>query len=451
MGLPQKLCRYRLKEHTLYTPINGFSKFSKEQKIDFLIKSCLGNDEQQKIYLESFWHENRKQQKLLDEFSENTITNFHLPYGIVPNMLINEKWYCIPMVTEESSVVAACARAAKFWSSRGGIKSHVIKTRKVGQVHMIWKGTTPELEEHFKQVREQIFADAQPLMANMKKRGGGLEQLRLVDRTDKEPGYYQLWATFQTCDAMGANFINSLLEFLGKRFRETLLEKKKDIDIIMAILSNYTPDCLVRAQVSCPVKDLHHSTYPIQKEEFAHKFAQAVRISQVDIHRAVTHNKGIMNGIDAVILATGNDFRAIEACAHAYASRTGSYRPLSDCRIEDDFFTFTLKLPLALGTVGGLTSLHPLAKISLDMLQRPSAPQLMGIAASVGLLQNFAAIASLITSGIQKGHMKMHMMNILNRLEASEQERQKCKEYFKSKVISVQAVQQFIMNLRNYQ
>ena len=452
MGIRPKLCRcYLKKEDIVYTPINGFSKLSKEQKIDFLIEHWLNNDKQKKHCLQSFWYENENQQRQFDEFSENTITNFHLPYGIVPNILINGRWHCIPMVTEESSVVAACAGAGKFWARRGGIKSDVTNTQKVGQVHLIWKGSPQELREHFDQHHKKILADAWPLLANMQKRGGGLEKLQLIDKTDKEPGYYQLWATFQTCNAMGANFINSVLEFLGKQFRQTLVDAGKDIDVIMAILSNYTPNCLVRSHVSCPVNDLYHPAYSMQGEVFAHKFARAIRIAQVDVHRAVTHNKGIMNGIDSVILATGNDFRAVEACAHAHASHTGTYQPLTDCRIEGDIFSFSLELPMALGTVGGLTDLHPLAGMSLDILQRPSASELMQIAASVGLLQNFAALASLITKGIQKGHMKMHLMNILNRMEATEKERQQCKEHFKTKVISVQAVQEYMNQLRNYQ
>ena len=432
-------------------PIHGFSKLSKEQKIDFLIEGYLNNNQQQKQSIQSFWHPKEKQQQLFDEFSENTISNFHLPYGLVPNVLINNQWYCIPMVTEESSVVAACAGAGKFWAPRGGIKSEVINTQKIGQVHMIWKGTGPELQKHFEEVKKTLLTKTEPLLANMKKRGGGMEQLQLVDKTDMEPGYFQLKANFQTCDAMGANFINSVLEFLGKQFRQTLLGVGKDIDIVMAILSNYTPNCLIRTSVSCHIKDLQHPSYATSGEIFAENFARAIRIARADIHRAVTHNKGIMNGIDAVILATGNDFRAVEACAHAYASRTGTYLPLTDCHINKDTFHFVLEIPLALGTVGGLTGLHPLAKMSLDIMKNPSARELMKVVGAVGLLQNFAALASLTTNGIQKGHMKMHLMNILNRLQAAESERQECKKYFQSKVISFQAVQKFISQLRNYQ
>jgi hydroxymethylglutaryl-CoA reductase len=184
--------------------------------------------------------------------------------------------------------------------------------------------------------------------------------------------------------------------------------------------------------------------------EFAQKFARAIRISKIDVTRATTHNKGIFNGIDAVVLATGNDFRAVEACGHAYAARDGQYRGLSDVEIVDGKFRFSLEIPLAIGSVGGLTSLHPMARLSLDMLGRPGAAELMKIVASIGLAQNFAAVRSLVTSGIQKGHMKMHLMNILNHLEASEAEREKAKVYFENEVISFKSVREFIAGLRNY-
>ena len=188
----------------------------------------------------------------------------------------------------------------------------------------------------------------------------------------------------------------------------------------MSILSNYAPDCLVKAEVSCEVKELNIRE---EYDGFCEKFIQAVKIAELDVSRAVTHNKGIMNGIDAVAIATGNDFRAIEAGIHAYASRKGKYTSLSKASIENGIFNFSIEIPLALGTVGGITNLHPLVKLALDMLDNPTAEELMQITASVGLAQNYGALRSLITSGIQKGHMKMHLINILNSLEASESEK----------------------------
>ena len=170
--------------------------------------------------------------------------------------------------------------------------------------------------------------------------------------------------------------------------------------------------------------------------QFAEKFYQAVQIAQIEPYRAVTHNKGIMNGVDAVILATGNDFRAIEAGAHAYAAKSGVYKSLSHCSIDDGIFKFWLEIPLAVGTVGGLTALHPIAKLSLELLQSPSARELMQIIAAAGLAQNFAALRALTTKGIQHGHMKMHLQNILNQLNTTPKEKEIITSYFENKTVS---------------
>jgi len=202
----------------------------------------------------------------------------------------------------------------------------------------------------------------------------------------------------------------------------------------MSILSNYVPDCIVRAEVSCPVSELNEDE-GVSPKEFADKFVRAVQISQVEPYRAVTHNKGIMNGIDAVVLATGNDFRAVEAGVHAYAARNGSYSSLTYASVENGVFKFWIELPLALGTVGGLTNLHPLVKLALEMLEKPSAKELMQIIAVAGLAQNFGALRSLTTTGIQKGHMKMHLMNILNQMGATANEKLEIAAYFEGKTV----------------
>jgi hydroxymethylglutaryl-CoA reductase len=199
----------------------------------------------------------------------------------------------------------------------------------------------------------------------------------------------------------------------------------------MSILSNYVPNCVVKASVSCPVGALE-GIEGASGAVFAEKIVQAVAIAKVEPHRAVTHNKGIMNGIDAVVIATGNDFRAVEAGVHAYAAKDGQYASLTHASIENDIFNFWIEVPLALGTVGGLTNLHPLVKWSLEVLQKPSAQKLMEIVAVAGLAQNFAALHSLVTSGIQKGHMKMHLMNILNQLGATEKEKETLVDAFKT-------------------
>jgi hydroxymethylglutaryl-CoA reductase len=373
--------------------------------------------------------------------------------GIAPNFLINEKYYSVPMVIEESSVVAAAAKSAKYWSTRGGFKATVLSSEKIGQVHFIYKGDSKKLKQFFTEIKSKFYTATESITKNMQKRGGGIIDIELRDKSLELANYYQLHATFETKDSMGANFINSCLEQFAKTLKEeaqnynefTVLEK--NIEVVMSILSNYIPNCIVRAEVSCKVSELEDKniTDPLS---FAEKFLQAVQIAEIETFRAVTHNKGIMNGVDAVVLATGNDFRAVEAGVHAYASRNGSYLSLSHAAIANGVFSFWIEIPLALGTVGGLTSIHPLVKIAHEILGKPSAQELMQIVATVGLAQNFAALRSLTTTGIQEGHMKMHINNILNQLQATKEERKSIVNHFENITISHSAVVNFIERLR---
>jgi hydroxymethylglutaryl-CoA reductase len=433
--------------------IAGFSKLSKDEKINWIATAYFSTPQEAITLLKNYWNSDEKIQKLHDEFIENTITNFYIPLGVAPNFLINGKYCTLPMVIEESSVVAAASKAAKFWSTRGGFKTTVIATEKIGQVHFIYKGDTSKLYDFFAKTKTVFFSDTENITKNMQKRGGGILDILLKDKTDLIPNYFQLHATFETKDSMGANFINSCLEQFAKTLKEEAITfesfsaSEKDIQVIMSILSNYVPNCVVRAEVSCPIIDLEekHITNP---QDFAERFVQAVQIAEVEPFRAVTHNKGIMNGVDAVVLATGNDFRAVEAGIHAYASRNGQYSSLSHAKIVDGIFSFWLEIPLALGTVGGLTSLHPLVKLSLEMLENPSAKELMQMVAVAGLAQNFAALRSLTTTGIQDGHMKMHLNNILNQFEANDNERIIIRKHFKHHVVSHSAVVDYIEHLR---
>jgi hydroxymethylglutaryl-CoA reductase len=434
--------------------ISGFSKLSKRGKIKWLAENFFKDPEHATRELMSFWHTNDDQQKVFDGFSENTVSNYILPFGIAPNFVINGKDYCVPMVIEESSVVAAAASAAKFWMSRGGFKAQVIGTQKLGQVHFSWKGSSEKLISLFPAIKKSLLTNSQHITANMEKRGGGISDIQLLDMTHLEEGYYQLKVAFETCDSMGANFINSVLEDFGHTLgifvaeRPEFSENERELSVIMAILSNYTPECLVRAWVECPVSELTDIDGMLPRD-FAHKFSMAVRIAHLDPHRATTHNKGIFNGIDAVVVATANDFRAIEACGHTYAARDGQYRSLSYCTVENEIFKFWLDIPLAIGTVGGLTTLHPIARRSLELLGNPSANELMMIIAATGLAQNFAAVKSLTTTGIQKGHMRMHLLNVLSHLGANEQEVKEAVVFFKDKVVSFTHVRDFLQVFRN--
>lgn len=435
--------------------IKGFSKLSRTDKITWLAKHFLtSNPLDIAREFASFMHNSSETQKLFDGISENTLTNFYMPYGVAPNFIINGRTYVVPMVIEESSVVAAASAGAKYWSERGGFHAEVVSTKKVGHVHFLWEGNDPDkLFAFFNENKDTFREGVQHLTANMEARGGGLLDIELIDCTHLEEHYYQLKGTFETCDAMGANFINSVLEEFA-RILETeiatyngLSGREASVEVVMSILSNYTPESLVRAWVECPVEQLG-SFDEVDAKRFARKFTTAVHIANVDPSRATTHNKGIFNGIDAVVLATGNDFRAIEACGHTYAARNGSYSSLTKASVKDGKFRFEIEIPLAVGTVGGLTRLHPLSKRSLEMLGNPSAKDLMKIMACVGLAQNFSAVRALVTSGIQKGHMKMHLTNILNHFNATEKEIEKAITYFADKTVSFSGVRDYLVKIR---
>ena len=433
----------------MQTPVSGFSKFSKKEKIAWIVKSHFHNTTEAKKIVEQYWNEEDQLQQLHDDFIENTISNFYLPLGVAPNFNINGKLYTIPMAIEESSVVAAAAKAAKYWRDRGGFKTEILGEEKIGQIHFIYKGDDIKLEHFITKIKDQLREDVSDITTNMEKRGGGIRSIELRNKTTLIENYFQLHLCFLTVDSMGANFINSCLEAIAKRLQHCIqaeaifTEEEKEIEIVMSILSNYVPNCIAKASVSCPIQALEQEE-GLSKQAFAEKFVRAINIAQKEPYRAVTHNKGIMNGVDAVVIATGNDFRAVEAGVHAYAARNGQYASLSHAYIAENTLHFELELPLAIGTVGGLTNLHPLVKWSLELLGHPSARDLMQIITVAGLAQNFAAVRSLVTSGIQKGHMKMHLLNILNQLNATPAQKEAAVIFFKTNPVSHSAVANFL-------
>ena len=429
--------------------IIGFSKLSRVEKIDWLTKNILDNSNQVKSLLDNYLNSNNDIQTIHDSFSENSISNFYLPYSVSPNFLINDKNYTIPLVTEESSVVAAVSNSAKFWFNKGGFKSKVKSFIKKGYIYISFNGKIDILKDFIEKNRADILKSTYNITKNMKKRGGGISAINVVDKTDDLKDYYQLSVDFNTSDSMGANFINSCLEAMSKKIEELsrryepFIINNFSINIIMSILSNFTPDCIVEAYAECEIKDLIDID-DIDPNEFANKMKYAFDIAKVDINRAVTHNKGIMNGIDAILIATGNDFRAVEANVHAYASLNSKYESLSQCTILDNKFRLSIEIPLSVGTVGGITDLHPLVKLSLKMLGNPSSRDFMCIVACVGLAQNFAAVKSLITSGIQKGHMRMHLINLLIKKNANEDQIKRAKKFFVDKEINNYSVNEFL-------
>ena len=431
--------------------IEGFSKISKEEKIKWIEKNYFNNISNP--ILKNYWNNDDSLQKIHDEFTENTLSNFYLPLGVAPNFLIDNKDYTIPMVIEESSVIAAACKAAKFWRNKGGFKTSILNFKKTGQVHFIFKGDKQKLNIFFKNNKLKFYEDCKEISSNMKKRGGGILNIELLDKTHDIENYFQINAVFDTVDSMGANFINSCLEQFASTLKNEINQcsdftnSDYSLEIIMSILSNYVPECLVRAEVSCDLSEIDQ-TGGLSGKEYANKFIQAINIAKTQTSRAVTHNKGIMNGIDSVVIATGNDFRAIEAGVHAYAAKSGMYKSLTDACVENNTFKFWIEIPLALGTVGGITNLHPLVKWSLELLKNPNAKELMKIVAVAGLAQNFGAVNSLITTGIQKGHMKMHLINILNSLNASEKEKTKLIDFFKNNTVSFSSVKNELEKLR---
>jgi hydroxymethylglutaryl-CoA reductase len=422
--------------------IEGFSKLTREEKIAAL---GIRGDATQNGTLDQSRHCNIEGRRIIEDLTENVLSSFHLPFSVAPNFLINNRIYHVPMVIEESSVVAAASSAAKYWALRDGFQCHVVSMVKKGQVHFLWDGPLNYLAQNWNGIEKMLMETVAPVIKNMVARGGGIMGVKLLDMGHQLKGYHQLDVSFDTADSMGANFINTCLEKMSVALVHYLEEKTGHAaDPIMSILSNFTPECLVECRISCRHQDLDKMDGEMPYARFVSRFEKAVQIAQVDISRAVTHNKGIFNGIDAVLLATGNDFRATAANAHAFASRDGQYRSLTSLDTSNGIFQYTLLLPLAIGTVGGATSLHPLAQWSLNLLGGPNAKELMQIVASAGMANNFAAIRSLVTKGIQKGHMKMHLRNILNQINVSDDEREGVLKHFENRVVGYSEVIEFL-------
>ncbi len=431
--------------------ISGFSKLTRDQKAEWLTGQ-IGLDDSVTDLLSSFEPARDEWREIIADLSENCLTSFHLPFGVAPNFLINGRMKVLPLVTEESSVVAAMAKAASFWAVRGGFHTEVLGVDKKGQLHFEWKGDPSLLHRLFPEIRTVLLNEVAPFSGKMARRGGGILHMELKYLPEILPGYYQIDVSFDTKDAMGANFINSCLEQFGrslKRFMEQqsfLSEEDRQVDVIMAILSNYVPDNRVKVWVECPVSELSGTGDTIAADHFAGRFVRAVTISRMDVSRAVTHNKGIFNGLDALALATGNDFRAIEAGGHAYAARSGRYAGLSEASVEEGKFLFSMELPLAVGVVGGVTTIHPVARLAMQILENPDARELMQCMAAAGLASNWSAVKALVSGGIQKGHMKMHLGNILNSFGLTNEQKQAARLYFQNREVSYAEVEHYLKN-----
>ncbi|MEB3760827.1 MAG: hydroxymethylglutaryl-CoA reductase, degradative [Desulfurococcales archaeon] len=375
----------------------GFYKKSIEERLD-LISQLVGLDEEEKKLLRNLGN---LDEKIADAMIENVIGGMTYPFAIATNFKINGRDRLVAMVIEESSVVAAASNAAKMLREGNGIIAVADKQVMIGQIHIV-NVTAPQYKamkilEH----KEEILDHANQQDPVLVKLGGGAQDLevRVVD-TRRGPAII-VHLIVNVLDAMGANAVNTMAESIAP-----LLEKITGGEVRLRIISNYAVYRIARAWARAPPE-------AVGGPEVVDKIVDASILAEADPYRAVTHNKGIMNGIIAVALATGQDHRAIEAGAHAYAARTGVYKPLSYWeKDEDGYLVGSLELPLQVGIIGGAVRVHPIARLALKIMEVKTARDLAEIMAAVGLAQNLAAVRALVTEGIQRGHMKLHAKNL---------------------------------------
>lgn len=390
----------------------GFSKKTPAERLEFLKAHELLQAEN--------WQNLANQSHLpletANQMSENVLSVLALPYSIAPDFLIDEQVYQVPFVTEEPSVVAAASFAAKIIKRSGGFKTKIHNRQMIGQVALYDVPDVAKALEQIQHEKSALLELANQAHPSIVKRGGGARDLR-TDFLEGETDFLVVYLIVDTQEAMGANILNTMLEALKER-----LEELTGGQSLMAILSNYATEALVT--VSCEI-DFHSlSRDKAEAERTAQRIALASQFAKQDPYRASTHNKGIFNGIDAVLLATGNDWRAIEAGAHAYAARDGRYQGLSnwEANLEERKLYGQLTLPMPVAAKGGSIGLNPMVVASFDLLEQPTAKELASIIASVGLAQNFAALRALVTTGIQAGHMKLQAKSLALLAGAQEDE-----------------------------
>lgn len=390
--------------------MDGFSKYYKktwQERLDILVKQNKITLSQRQM-LESL----AVNQEIGDIQIENFITQYQIPEGLAMNYVINGKEYVVPMVTEEPSVIAASSHGAGIIKRSGGFKAKIHSRLMMGQVVLENVDDATKLVKQMQPNIKELIEVANQAHPSIVKRGGGAKE---IEFRILAPDMVSLDLFVDVQEAMGANILNTMLEALAVK-----ISKQYHHDILMSILSNYATKCLVTATCEIPITILGKNG--IEGKEVAQKFAQASRLAQLDPYRAATHNKGIMNGVDAVVIASGNDWRAVEASCHAYASKDGQYRGLSSWEIQADKLVGEITLPLPVGAVGGSIGIVPLAKLNKQLLTFENAKELETIIASVGLAQNFAALYALVTEGIQKGHMRLQLKSLAKSVGAKEQE-----------------------------
>ena len=380
----------------------GFSKKSLQERLQILKDYHLLNEDNQT----NLEHNHMLPLSTADQMSENVLATFALPYSFVPDVVVDEQVYQVPFVTEEPSVVAAASFAAKIIKRSGGFKTTIHNRQMIGQVALYQVANIEAAIKNIQNHKQELLELANQAHPSIVNRGGGARDLR-VEWLNDEAEFLVVYLTVDTQEAMGANILNTMLEAL-----KTPLEELTDGESLMAILSNYATEALVTATCEIDIRFL--SRNKSEAIDIAKKIVLASQFAKQDPYRASTHNKGIFNGIDAVVLATGNDWRAIEAGAHTYASRNGSYQGLTTWSIKEATQTLCgeITLPLPIATKGGSIGLNPTVEVSFDLLKQPTAKELASIIASIGLAQNFAALKALVSTGIQHGHMKLQAKSL---------------------------------------
>ena len=419
---------------------NGFSKKSYQERLELLKSQALLSPERQ----ESLEQDEQMSVTVAGQLSENVVGTFSLPYSLVPEVLVNCQEYTVPYVTEEPSVVAAASYASKIIKRAGGFTAQVHQRQMIGQV-ALYQVDDPDLaQEKIASKKAELLELANQAYPSIVKRGGGARDLH-VEQIKGETDFLVVYLHVDTQEAMGANMLNTMLEAL-----KPVLEELSQGQSLMGILSNYATDSLVTA--SCRIAFRYLSRQKDQGREFAEKIALASQFAQADPYRATTHNKGIFNGIDAILIATGNDWRAIEAGAHTFASRDGHYQGLSSWRLdlETEELVGEMTLPMPVATKGGSIGLNPRVALSHELLGNPSAKELAQIIVSIGLAQNFAALKALVSTGIQQGHMKLQAKSLALLAGASESEVAPLVErLIADKTFNLETAQRYLENLRS--
>lgn len=386
---------------------SGFYKKSRQERIDILHQ----NNPLSAENLDILHKDSNLSEAIAGKMAENHLGTFALPLSVLPELLVDGQVYSVPMVTEEPSVVAAASFGAKSIARSGGLTTTIHNRIMIGQVALFDVPDHSKASQAILDQKASILEAANQAHPSIVKRGGGARDLTVESKDEFLIVYLQV----DVQEAMGANILNNMLEAI----KEDLEELSRG-QALMGILSNYATESLVTAQCRLAISSLATSLAIAQ--ETAQKIALASKLAQVDPYRAATHNKGIFNGIDAVVIATGNDWRAVEAGAHAFASRDGHYKGLSTWSVDGEHLIGSITLPLPIASVGGSIGLNPKVAVAFDLLNQPKARQLASIIASVGLCQNFAALRALVTSGIQAGHMKLHAKSLALLAGAEEQE-----------------------------